>query len=104
MITRALGVEPTVEVDARVVGVLPGDTFILCSDGLSGVVPHDEIAEILRAHVDPDEAVQRLVASANARGGPDNVTAIVLRWEPTSRVAQERAAQGSSRSPTFADP
>src|SRR5262249_26289328 len=47
VITRALGTEATVEVDARLVDVTDGDTFLLCSDGLHGVVPHRELAEML---------------------------------------------------------
>jgi protein phosphatase len=79
VITRALGTAPTVEVDARLVQVEPGDTFLLCSDGLHGAVPHREILGILLEHERLDEAAHRLVARANDRGGPDNVTCVLAR-------------------------
>jgi len=81
VITRAVGPDAAVEVDARVVDVAAGDTFLLCSDGLCGVLARDELAGILNAHVDLDEAVQQLIARANELGGPDNITAIAVRWE-----------------------
>ncbi len=87
IITRALGIEPAVEVDARLVDVAPGDTLLLCSDGLSGPVPHRELADILLQHPDLDEAVARLVDRANELGGPDNITAVAVRWEMTERLS-----------------
>ncbi len=84
VITRAIGSEPTVAVEARLVDVAPNDTFLLCSDGLSGVVPHAEIAAVLREHGDLDEAVAMLVARANELGGPDNVTVVAVRCEMAS--------------------
>jgi protein phosphatase len=56
----------------------PGDTFLLCSDGLSGQVSDDEIAVVLQV-LPPSEAVRTLVDLANLRGGPDNITVIVAR-------------------------
>ncbi len=79
IITRSLGPNPTVEVDLE--GPFPiaaGDTFLLCSDGLSGQVSDREMGAIL-ASMAPSEAVQALVDLANLRGGPDNVTVIVVR-------------------------
>jgi serine/threonine protein phosphatase PrpC len=78
-ITRALGLSQDVDVEGRVVEVQPGDTFLLCSDGLTGVLSHCEIAKILRDFVDLDEAAAQLIACANAGGGPDNITAVLLR-------------------------
>jgi PPM family protein phosphatase len=88
VITRAVGVDPTVEVDARLVDVAVGDTFLLCSDGLSGVVPHHELTSILTANADLDEAVEHLIARANELGGPDNVTAVLARWEPANSAVR----------------
>ncbi len=79
IITRALGVKPDVQVDARWVDVAVGDTFLLCSDGLTGHVKVSDLAEILRAHLDLEYAVERLIARANELGGPDNVTAVLVR-------------------------
>jgi protein phosphatase len=82
MITRALGADKTVEVEGRWVDVAPGDTFLLCSDGLSGVVDHCELAKILLEHPDLDAAVEVMVNRANQNGGPDNITVVAVRWEP----------------------
>ena len=79
MIARALGVEPTVKVDARVVEVVQGDTFLLCSDGLCGVVSQPDMAAILLGHENIDDAAEQLIAVANAEGGPDNITAVLAR-------------------------
>lgn len=79
IITRSLGPNPAVRVDLE--GPHPvqvGDTYLLCSDGLSGQVSDDEIGAVLRC-LPPNEAVSSLVDLANLRGGPDNITVIVLR-------------------------
>lgn len=73
VILRSLGVQPTVEVDMSAVPSEPGDRYLLCSDGLSGVVPEAEIAAVLE-HNRPADAARLLVDLANQRGGPDNVT------------------------------
>lgn len=77
-VLRSLGVEPDVSVDVLELDVLPGDQFLLCSDGLSGVVRDEEIAEVLRRQP-PEQAVRTLVDFANERGGPDNVTVQIAR-------------------------
>jgi len=79
IITRSLGPNPAVQIDLE--GPHPiqaGDTFLLCSDGLSGQVKDDEMGTVLRC-LPPAEAVQALVDLANLRGGPDNITVIVVR-------------------------
>jgi len=79
IITRSLGPHAEVQVDLE--GPLelePGDTFLLCSDGLSGQVKDEEIGAVLSA-LSPQEAVRVLVDMANLRGGPDNITAIAAR-------------------------
>jgi protein phosphatase len=79
IITRSLGPNPSVSVDVE--GYFPleaGDTFLLCSDGLSGQVSDEELATVLCC-LEPDEAVESLVKLANLRGGPDNITVIVVR-------------------------
>jgi serine/threonine protein phosphatase PrpC len=80
-VLRSLGVEPDVMVDLTEIDVLPGDQFLLCSDGLSGVVSDDEIASLMAGHP-PAEAARRLVDAANDRGGPDNVTVQIARIPP----------------------
>ncbi len=81
VISRAVGTKPTVEVEARLVEAAPGDALLLCSDGLSGVVPHAELAAALLAHTNPDEAVAALIRRANELGGPDNITAVLVTWD-----------------------
>jgi protein phosphatase len=77
-VLRSIGVEPEVDVDVAQVDARPGDQYLLCSDGLSGVVGDEEIAaELLRAP--PEVAVRRLVDAANERGGPDNITVQIAR-------------------------
>jgi serine/threonine protein phosphatase PrpC len=77
-VLRSLGVEPDVVVDLHQLDLLPGDLYLLCSDGLSGVVRDDEIAEVVRREA-PAQAVRSLVDFANRRGGPDNVTVQIAR-------------------------
>jgi protein phosphatase len=79
VITRSLGPNAEVAVDTE--GFFPlevGDTFLLCSDGLSGQVGDDEIASLL-SYLPPDEAAATLVDLANLRGGPDNITVVIAK-------------------------
>lgn len=78
VITRALGVEPSVEVDIIEVIPTPGDRYLLCSDGLYGEVADPAIASILRRFADPNEACEELMAAAITRGGRDNITAVIV--------------------------
>jgi serine/threonine protein phosphatase PrpC len=77
-ITRALGVDASVEVDIAPVELTPGDRLLLCSDGLTGMVQPDEIAAALRREDDPTRAAIALVDAANAAGGEDNITVVVV--------------------------
>ena len=93
IITRSLGPHPEVKVDLE--GPLPleaGDTFLLCSDGLSGQVKDEQIAAILGS-MSPPEAARALIDLANLQGGPDNVTVIVARvgQPPPVNAADEQA-------------
>jgi len=76
-ILRSVGVLPEVEIDVTSVKVAPGDRFVLCSDGLTGVVRDDEIAAVVQAET-PATAVDVLIRMANERGGPDNITVQVV--------------------------
>ncbi|MFJ2743776.1 MerR family transcriptional regulator [Streptomyces sp. NPDC087440] len=80
LLARALTTDeqaPAVAAEVRVQDALPGDRYLLCSDGLSAVVPTREIREVLTGVADPDTAVRELVDRANALGGPDNVSCVV---------------------------
>lgn len=80
VITRALGMQQAVAVDVSVEDVLPGDLFVLCSDGLNGMVGDDRILEIvLDAPSDVENVAKTLVSEANRNGGEDNITVVVVR-------------------------
>lgn len=81
VITRAVGVDAALELEMRQGPLQPGDVFLLCSDGLSGVLDEGEIAAMLARSGDVDDGAQRLVAAALARGAPDNVTVVLVRAE-----------------------
>jgi protein phosphatase len=78
VITRALGMRDTVQVDITSEEIHDGDIFLLCSDGLSGMVQDTSLPEHLQVGGDLDAAVNKLVAAANAAGGTDNITVLVL--------------------------
>jgi serine/threonine protein phosphatase PrpC len=79
VITRALGMRDTVQVDIKHDSIEDGDTFLLCCDGLSGMVEDKKLAEIVRgAGGDLEKAVSALVDMANRNGGVDNITVILL--------------------------
>ena len=78
MITRSLGSLPQVEVDIFIEQVQEGDTLVLCSDGLSGMISDSEIAQIVERY-SPQECVHHLIEQANAHGGMDNITVLVAR-------------------------
>jgi len=82
VIVRALGMKPSIEVDVIVDQPRLGDLYLLCTDGLSGMVPDDELAEIAASEPDLDKLCERLIAAANAHGGLDNITVVCARLEP----------------------
>lgn len=79
VLTRALGMEEDVEIDADEIELLPRDSVLLCSDGLTRMVSESEIAGILEQAPNARMAAERLVQRANECGGHDNVTVIVIR-------------------------
>lgn len=79
LLSRAVGVEPNVEVDVQVESPLPGDVYLLCSDGLSRMVAADEIESTLLSTPDLDAATKVLTDLANRGGGRDNITVILVR-------------------------
>ncbi|MGH2660649.1 MAG: Stp1/IreP family PP2C-type Ser/Thr phosphatase [Actinomycetota bacterium] len=91
VLTRALGVDMFVDVDDDVVQVRSGDRLLLCTDGLTGMVPEDRIKEMLQHVADPAEAAERLVRSANEAGGVDNITVVILDFSDDGQ-AQDRLA------------
>ncbi len=80
IITRSVGFEEEVQVDVMGLLAEPGDTFILCSDGLANMLEDKELLELTRGHT-IDDLPKKLVDSANERGGDDNVTVIVVQMQ-----------------------
>ncbi|HEV8623308.1 MAG TPA: Stp1/IreP family PP2C-type Ser/Thr phosphatase [Acidimicrobiia bacterium] len=78
IITRALGVDPDVQVDTYRIDLKPGDRLMICSDGLTNMLSDDTIAQTLRRHADPQQAADTLVDMANQAGGDDNITVVLV--------------------------
>ncbi len=76
---RALGQNETLEVDSKALRLPAGSRLLLCSDGLWGMVPQSDIYEVVMNTNDPQQACEKLVALANAKGGTDNITAIIIQ-------------------------
>jgi protein phosphatase len=93
IITRALGPEPTVEVDTWTYPVSAGDVLLLCSDGLTSMVPEERVQEILASSPSLKSAAEALIAEANDAGGRDNITVVLARIE-------DATADGASPAPT----
>jgi PPM family protein phosphatase len=81
IILQALGPEATVKIDLTHQQLRRGDTLVLCSDGLSGQVSRDEIAQVVRQEADLMAVCKRLIDMANGAGGPDNITVIAARFD-----------------------
>jgi serine/threonine protein phosphatase PrpC len=91
VITRALGTDPDVDVDTFAVDVQPGDIFLLCSDGLSGMVSDKTILSIVRDNRrDLQAAAKALIAAANRGGGDDNITVVVFAVDGDEEEATRR--------------
>ena len=81
IILQALGPESTIKVDLTFQRLRRGDTLVLCSDGLSGQVTRDDIAQVVNEEKDLVQACRRLIDMANTAGGPDNITVIIARFD-----------------------
>lgn len=80
VIVRALGMKDTVKVDTRFEKPRANDTYLLCSDGLSGPVTDPEVLDIVSGAPDLKSAASRLIQRANENGGPDNISVVLARW------------------------
>ncbi len=87
VITRALGVDADLQIDALRVDLEPGDVVLLCTDGLSGPVADNDILATVESAATLEEAAASLVDRANAAGGPDNVTVVLARVDAVTREA-----------------
>ena len=86
IITRALGIEPSVEVDLYTVPVRDGDRIVICSDGLTDMLSERDVARLANASGEPDDAVQSLIDAANLAGGNDNITVVILEVDDVGIV------------------
>ena len=89
VITRAVGTEPDVDVDTFTIPALPGDLFLLCSDGLTDMISDREIFSVLEGEDDLDAVARALVAAANAGGGEDNITVVLFQIAPPGEPGEE---------------
>ena len=80
VVTRALGGKPDLDVEMQVHEALPGDLLLLCSDGLTTMVPDPEIARLISENGGVESAAKALVDEANRKGGEDNITVILLQF------------------------
>jgi PPM family protein phosphatase len=97
VITRALGTDADVDVDTVTVDVEPGDLFLLCSDGLTTMVPEDDILRIVQDAGTLDEIARTLVRAANSGGGEDNITVVLFRVEGDEAAEETLVAAPSSQ-------
>ena len=80
LVTRALGIDPSVTPDITLYTFLKDDLYLLCSDGLSDVLADTDIERVMQQYgKNPRETCQLMVKEANSRGGPDNITAVLVR-------------------------
>src|SRR5215210_2639821 len=101
IITRALGMEPVIQVDSWEITPFVGDRILLCSDGLTNELSDERIASALRQLADPQEAAHDLVRQARAAGGSDNITVVVVDVvDDDGRASQASAALAPSKGST----
>jgi protein phosphatase len=113
IILQALGPEPSVKLDITHQKVRRGDVLVLCSDGLSGLVRPEQIAQVIEEELDLAAACDRLVSMANDLGGPDNITVVAARFDGKGLEAADQSddvgyhvfpSAGPVPSPEAADP
>jgi PPM family protein phosphatase len=96
VITRALGMQDSVAVDLVSDEPQLSDVYLLCSDGLSGMLTDEQILGVVSSSADTNEICRRLIQKANENGGEDNITALVIRFD---EVAAEDLAQRPTQAP-----
>ena len=103
IITRALGMKDDVKVDCAAHDVEEGDLYLLCSDGLSGMISDERMLEVVSLTTELQEACDLLIAEANDAGGSDNISAVLVRIEVAPADEPKKsappAASSSSRPP-----
>jgi protein phosphatase len=99
VLTRALGADRTVDVDETRITLLHGDRLLLCSDGLTVTLADDEIRDFVSGGADLDEICGALIDAANDRGGPDNISVVVIdaSGDPGAVAAKPKPKRGTKR-------
>ncbi|MCC6490935.1 MAG: serine/threonine-protein phosphatase [Candidatus Hydrogenedentes bacterium] len=97
MVTRSIGTHPEVDIDTYIWHVVPGDTLLLCTDGLVNMCKDAEIIEEFRKNLAPAEIAGRLITMANDNGGKDNITVIVADISPSMRTVVRHNVRAFSR-------
>jgi serine/threonine protein phosphatase PrpC len=95
-LNRAVGVNPAVKVDLIIARPSPDDVYLLCTDGLSKMVPDDQIQAIMNEEGDLEKVVHNLVERANARGGRDNITVILVQVKDPKGLAKYIRERGAA--------
>jgi PPM family protein phosphatase len=103
IITRALGPEPEVDVETLTYSARPGDVYLLCSDGLTGMVKEARIEETLRESASLEDAGTKLVAQANENGGRDNITVVLFRVDDGERDTHDPDTLGGQATAAVRD-
>jgi len=103
LLTRAMDGRD-IEPEYSIRQVLPGDRYLICSDGLSGVVSQETIAQTLREYAEPQQCVERLIALALRGGGPDNITVIVADASDADIVEEAPVVGGAAAREAPASP
>lgn len=103
VLTRALGVDEDIPVDALSFDIHGGDRLLLCTDGLTSMLDRDQIQKILEDERDPQAACEKLIDAANRAGGDDNITVIVLDFEDDGEGSTLTVSRGAGADSSEAD-
>jgi protein phosphatase len=104
IITRALGPEAAVEADSHTWPARDSDVYLICSDGLTSMIPEDQVGELLARARSLPEAGRALIDAANAAGGRDNITVILFRLEEVGAVGGGASAQDTTENEAVTAP
>ena len=104
IILQALGPDAKIRVDLTWQELRRGDTLVICSDGLSGQVKREEIAQLVKESPDLDALCDHLIVLANERGGPDNITTVVARFDGEGLATPDTGADVAYRAYPTNDP
>ncbi len=103
VVSNALGGEERVRLELYGVPLRQGDRLLLCSDGLSGVIEEADLYTVMAGNQGPDQTARQLIDLSNAEGGPDNITAIVVDIEQSSRLPSYPLPRRLNEGPLYVD-